>query len=101
MIMIREGWIIMNETKGEITKEKPVKEGERIKILITHEGMKGDGISRKEGFAIITKKADKGKTYEVEITGVYSTYAFARILREIKTKKKEENEDEEIIEKPI
>lgn len=72
------------EKNTQETKEKPVKEGQKLIIEIQNEGMKGDGITRIEGFAIITKRAEKGKRYEVEITGVYATYAFARMIREIK-----------------
>lgn len=78
-------------------KEKPVKVGEKRIVKITSEGQKGDGITRLDGFVIITKRAEINKTYEVNIQGVYSTYAIGKIVREIRSPKeinKELDEDE-------
>lgn len=78
----------------EQKKEKPVKEGERLTIQVDYEGEKGDGVTRKDNFIIIIKNAKKKKIYEIEITAVYATYAFAKILKEVKTNEKKIEEEE-------
>lgn len=71
-------------------KKRPIKEGQRIIVKMTDEGTKGDGMCRVEDYVIITPKAEKGRKYEVEVTKLYSTYAFAKKIREIKEEKDED-----------
>lgn len=80
------------------TTTKPVTAKERLIVRIEKEGHEGDGIVRKDNFIIIVKKANLGYTYEIEITEVYATYAFAKVIRRIQVKSvinEEEYEEEE------
>lgn len=73
-----------NNDENKKTTEKPIEKNKRYIVTITSEGEKGDGITKINDFVIITKKAQYNKTYEVQIIEIYSTYAFAKIIREIK-----------------
>lgn len=67
-------------------KPKPYKLGQQLIVKPQTTGQRGDGVYKdQESFIIIVRRSEQGKTYRIEITGVYSTYAFARILEEIKT----------------
>lgn len=68
------------------TTEKPVKIGQRLTIIPTIEGEKGDAIHKINNFIIIIRKGNANIKYEVEITAIYATYAFAKIIKQIKEK---------------
>lgn len=59
-------------------KKPPVQVGNRIQIHIDNIGTKGDGITIWKKFIIITPNTIKGRTYNVTITKVLNTYAFAK-----------------------
>lgn len=69
---------------NEKQQNKPVKLGDILTCETIAEGQQGDGIAKVDNFVIIIKGALNKKTYEIQITGVYSTYAIAKIRRLIK-----------------
>lgn len=69
-------------------KIQPYKLGQILIVTPQSTGIRGDGIYKdQENYVIIIRRSEKDKQYRIEITGVYSTYAFARVLEEIKTAK--------------
>ena len=64
--------------------EKPVKKGREITVLLDGEGKHGDGMCKINNFAIFVPRSIIGKKYKIRITEVYSTFAFGKILMEIK-----------------
>ena len=57
--------------------QTPVKHNQKIKIKITSIGRKGDGIAKYNGFIIVIPKTQINQEYEVQITDIHQTYAFA------------------------
>ena len=55
----------------------PIKQGQKIKVIITSIGRKGDGITKYNDFVIMIPKTEINKEYEVTITDIHETYAFA------------------------
>jgi len=70
--------------KNTTNKEKPpVVINDKIELTITSVGKKSDGISKINNFVIIVPQAKLLHKYNVLITEVKDSFAFATILNEV------------------
>ena len=67
------------------TKNKnPVKVNDILELKCEEIGEKNDGIFKKDGYVIFVPKTEKGRTYEIQITKVFTTFGFGKIIQEVK-----------------
>lgn len=60
--------------------EKPVFQGEVVRLKCEGQGKMGDGLFKKDGFAIFVPGAKAGQEYNIKITRVNATVAFGEIV---------------------
>ncbi|MEM4295515.1 MAG: TRAM domain-containing protein [Candidatus Anstonellales archaeon] len=57
---------------------KPVKEGDVVKVKVESKGQQGDGVAKIQGYVIFVKgDVKEGEEYEVKITSVGRKFATA------------------------
>ncbi|BCS90724.1 MAG: hypothetical protein ARM1_0181 [Candidatus Micrarchaeota archaeon] len=68
---------------GSMPFEKPVKEGDTIKVTVVGKGNKGDAIAKVKGFVIFVKdpenKIKEGDEVSIKVTSVRRSFATAEI----------------------
>jgi len=65
-------------------QQKPaeaVEEGKTYEVMIEDTGKRGDGIARRDKYVIFIEGAQKGQVYQVKVTRVTGTLAFAEIVK--------------------
>lgn len=61
--------------------EKPVKEGDVVKVKIEGRGKNGDGVARYENFVIFVKgEVEEGKEYDVKVVEVKHSFAVGEVV---------------------
>ena len=65
---------------GAPSKEKPVKVGEEIDVLVSEVSRRGDGVARIEGFVIFIPNAKQGTQAKIRIKEIRPSFATAELI---------------------
>jgi predicted RNA-binding protein with TRAM domain len=62
------------------TKEKPVKVGEELDVLVSEVSRRGDGVARIQGFVIFIPNTKQGTQAKIRIKEIRPNFATAEVI---------------------
>jgi len=65
---------------GGLSKEKPVKVGEEIDVLVSEVSRRGDGVARVQGFVIFIPNTKQGMQAKIRIKEIRPSFATAELI---------------------
>ena len=65
---------------GPLSKEKPVKVGEELDVLVSELSRRGDGVARIQGFVIFIPNAKQGTQVKIRIKEIRPSFATAELI---------------------
>ena len=66
-------------------KEKPVKVGEEVDVLVSELSRRGDGVARIQGFVIFIPNTKEGQQVKIRIKEIKPSFAIAEVIESGKT----------------
>jgi len=67
------------------SKEKPVKVGEELDVVVSEVSRRGDGVARVQGFVVFIPNAKQGTQAKIRIKEIRPSFATAEVIETTST----------------